>query len=312
MSEIVPNSSSEIEGNNRTSISKKQVSPSVRWCFTHNNYNDKDIDMYSSTIREYCKVGFFSKEIGDSGTPHLQGYIEFKKKDRPLSKFCKGANWEKALGNKLSNWDYITNSPDKGVSQELAFSFGRVPQKVKTIAEHDFYLWQIKALQIVKGEISDRHIHWFYDKEGGVGKTAFCKYLTVFHGAICLGGKAADCRNGIVEYMKNNDGETPELILINIPRSFNSDYLSYEALENIKDMYFYSGKYEGGQVCGNPPHLMVFSNEEPDYEKCTQDRWQVHNCNKKKKETLVCSSFFNVPPGKVKALPPPKGAPQIP
>lgn len=284
---IVPDSPKEILGNNSTKTSppkKKQISPAIRWCFTLNNYNEKDIIFYSSIIKEYCKIGFFSKEVGKSGTPHLQGYVEFKKKNRPVSKFGKGANWEKAVGNKIDNWNYITNNPDKGISQELAFSHGRVPKVIKIIEEHQFFEWQKQALTLIQGEIDDRQIHWFYDTEGSVGKTAFCKYLAVNYGAICLGGKASDCRNGILEYMKNNEGETPEIVLINIPRSFNSDYLSYEALENIKDMFFYSGKYEGGMVCGNPPHLLVFSNEEPDYSKCSKDRWVVTKVKKDKKK----------------------------
>lgn len=89
-----------------------------------------------------------------------------------------------------------------------------------------------------------------------------------------MSGKSADVKNGIVEYIKKND-TTPELVLMNIPKSFNTEYLSYEALENIKDMYFYSGKYEGGMVCGNCPHLFVFSNETPDYSKLSKDRWVV-------------------------------------
>ncbi|WP_445779375.1 hypothetical protein, partial [Shewanella sp.] len=111
-------------------------------------------------------------------------------------------------------------------------------------------------------------------KGGNKGKTSFCKYLTVKHGAIALSGKAADMRNGVIDYQKTN-GFLPELVLIPIPKSFNTDYLNYEGIENIKDMYFYSGKYEGGQVCGNPPHLFVFANEPPDTSKMSLDRWKV-------------------------------------
>ena len=122
-------------------------------------------------------------------------------------------------------------------------------------------------------EPNDRTIYWYWG-EGNLGKTSFCKYLTIHHEAIALGGKGADMRNGVVEYVKTNM-ITPELVLINIPRSFDTEYLSYEGIENIKDMYFYSGKYEGGMVCGNSPHLFVFANAPPDTRKLSNDRWEI-------------------------------------
>lgn len=108
-----------------------------------------------------------------------------------------------------------------------------------------------------------------------MGKTQFCKYLSAKHGAACLHGKGSDVRNGIVEYMESNEGLLPELVVFPIVRSYNTDYLCYESLENIKDMYFYSGKYHGGMVNGNSPHLFIFSNEAPDESKLSSDRWNI-------------------------------------
>jgi len=51
--------------------------------------------------------------------------------------------------------------------------------------------------------------------------------------------------------------------------------MSYTGMEEIKDMFFYSGKYEGGMVCGRNPHVMVFANEPPDYDKMSANRWKV-------------------------------------
>ena len=48
--------------------------------------------------------------------------------------------------------------------------------------------------------------------------------------------------------------------------------MSIAALESIKDMFFYSGKYEGGMVCGPNPHVMVFANEPPEYGILSKDR----------------------------------------
>ena len=82
-------------------------------------------------------------------------------------------------------------------------------------------------------------------------------------------------KNGIIEYVKKH-GDTPERIIIPIPKTFNLEFISYEGIEQVKDMYFYSGKYEGGVVCGNCPHIVIFANEPPaDTGKLASDRWVV-------------------------------------
>lgn len=47
---------------------------SRNWCFTLNNYTDDDLQWVSTYGYSYC---IFAKEVGESGTPHLQGYMEF-------------------------------------------------------------------------------------------------------------------------------------------------------------------------------------------------------------------------------------------
>lgn len=49
------------------------------WCFTLNNYSDED----EQTIAQWnVNYVIYGKEIGDSGTSHLQGYLELEKKCR--------------------------------------------------------------------------------------------------------------------------------------------------------------------------------------------------------------------------------------
>ena len=64
---------------------KMTSSRSTRWCFTINNYKEEDwermLSFQHGTEVRYITV---SKEIGQSGTRHLQGYIEFRKKKRLL------------------------------------------------------------------------------------------------------------------------------------------------------------------------------------------------------------------------------------
>jgi Putative viral replication protein. len=73
------------------------VNQARHWCFTINNYTEADVAlMYEWEKLAACLT--VSKEIGESGTPHLQGYIGFKAMKRlaALKKLHSKAHWEKS------------------------------------------------------------------------------------------------------------------------------------------------------------------------------------------------------------------------
>lgn len=251
---------------------KKQVSASIRWCFTLNNYTEDEYSAIVSIIRgNKLRYGIMGKEVGDSGTPHLQGYVEFKTRNRPMSVFDnKRIHWEKAKGDKESNIDYCSK-------EDLEpFVYDINPKFIQHIEK--LYDWELELIEKLKGEPNDREITWIWESEGCQGKTTFQKYLFgKFDDLIVLGGKGSDMLNGIVQYQDKNK-KLPKIVLIDIPRSCK-DFVSYSGIEKVKDMFFYSGKYEGGMVCGACPHVVCFANEEPEYDKMSMDRWSVKEIN---------------------------------
>lgn len=269
------NSSNSSSGVGNTKPPRKQISPAKNWSFTVFNLDEDNINNIISTFDSSNSSYILAKEIcPETKREHLQCYCEFSKKCRPKNLFNDDTiHWEKSKGNRESNLNYC--SKDGNI---IKTNF-KMRKPVKILKKEQLYNWQINILDIIKDEPDDRTIYWFYGKNGNNGKTTFCKYLVVEHGAIILSGKSADMKNAIVELDKQN-GYTPELIVCNIPKSFDSNYLSYTGLEEIKDMLFYSGKYEGGMICGNPPHLIIFSNELPDVNKVSIDRWKIFNIEK--------------------------------
>ncbi len=243
------------------------VNPAIRWCFTLNNYSEGHLDLLRSIVPQYCKKYIIAKEVGAEGTPHLQGYVEFKKKVRPLSVLSiKEIHWEKAKGNIAENSNYCS----KEGSVWLVNGMPR-PKKSLPLMDRE---WQQDLINIVRQEPDDRIIFWYYSNSGNTGKTTFARYLHREFNAVLLSGKASDMKNCIVEFEKSN-GYVPECVVIDLPRGFDKEYLSYNGLEEIKNMFFFSGKYEGGMVDGNPPHLIIFCNEKPNVDKMSKDRWRI-------------------------------------
>lgn len=81
------------------------------WCFTLNNYVPED-EVALASLR--CDYLIYGREIGEEGTPHLQGYVQMPKKLRltGLKKILPRAHWEPAKGDQPSNREYCSKEGD--------------------------------------------------------------------------------------------------------------------------------------------------------------------------------------------------------
>lgn len=82
------------------------------WCFTLNNYSEEARSQLLETTCQYIIIG---KEIGESGTPHLQGFIQFTTPGKTLvacKKINDQAHWEPTKGSIDQNYDYCSKEGD--------------------------------------------------------------------------------------------------------------------------------------------------------------------------------------------------------
>lgn len=90
------------------------MSRGVKWCFTLNNYTPEEELAIRNIVCAYMIVGH---EVGENGTPHLQGFIHFGVSNRKTFKTVKNligerAHIELAKGSIQSNIEYCKKDGD--------------------------------------------------------------------------------------------------------------------------------------------------------------------------------------------------------
>jgi len=132
------------------------------------------------------------------------------------------------------------------------------------------YEWQVELEAYIQGAVDPRRVRWYFDPDGGCGKTEMCRYLIGRRGAFFLASaKGTDMCHQIVKARNH-----PKLVVINLTRAAEGAF-SYATVESIKDGLVFSGKYEGGVRIFPKPHLVIFANWFPDLTKLTADRWEI-------------------------------------
>lgn len=174
------------------------ISPSKHWCFTLNNHTKNDIEELQTTKCSIVPILGFQEEVGESETPHLQGYLCFAKKHRPKEIFKnQRIHWEKCR-NVDASIEYIQKEESK---KPGGISYLRGIEPIFQGPKIELKPWQQEIVKILDQDPDDRKIYWYWEAEGCSGKTKFAQWL--FHNkqkVISLSGKGADMKHGIVMY----------------------------------------------------------------------------------------------------------------
>ena len=218
----------------------------------------------------------YGYEVGEQGTPHIQGYVKFKNQVRfsTMKNKLPRAHIEKARGDPDSNYRYCSKDGDF----QANFTPKLTREDIKNMVAKEYENvtwrdWQQNVIDIVDECKSARAIHWIWEPTGNVGKTFIAKFFALRTGTIICQGKSSDIFNQVNSAI--DAGLLPKLILVDIPR-VTLEYVSYNSIECLKNGLLYSGKYEGGICIFPAPTVVCFANERPDTKKLSQDRWRIY------------------------------------
>jgi hypothetical protein len=239
---------------------------------TLNNWTELEYSELRDYLQMNCEDFVLQKEVGLNGTPHLQYGMKYKnartfkaiKKKMPRAHLELAKNWN-AVKNYCSKTE--TRIGDTDVKQH---------RKVKNpLNGKVLRLWQQELLDMLDSEPDDRTINWVVDIEGNAGKTSLAKSLCIKYpnGVLYMGGKSADIKYGVFKFLQNEKNDL-KICIFDFTRSIEG-YVSYEAIESIKNGIFFNTKYESEMCLFDPPHIVIFSNWEPELNKLSLDRWNV-------------------------------------
>lgn len=294
---------------------------SKTWCFTYNNYSEEDVTRILDLYPAHVKYIIFGREVGASGTPHLQGTVIFLTRKRlnqvtaligaahvsvtanlPRSiEYCKkdgdfeergtpegdapASNHARNGNDEDSKMDAFKESVKSGtydmktlreLHSEICASYPRfVIEYVNdhrprhTVTPHPLREWQSELYSKLILPPDPRSIYFIVDVSGNAGKSWFARYYAGLHdnAQIIIPGKKADMALVVREDAK--------VFFFDCPRSKQGDFLQYDFLEELKNGFIFSPKYQSVNKSLETPHVVVLMNERPDMEKLSRDRYKI-------------------------------------
>lgn len=286
------------------------MSRARHWCFTLNNYDDEAIERIAG-LEGHVTYLVYGKEVGASGTPHLQGFVTFPDRVRRATAIDKigQAHFtvarfnDQAIAYCKKDGDFVEfGTPPKGPGRRNDLEdfktavcegqldvvvlradhsevFAKYPRfcidfvednrPKRNIVAHPLRDWQQTLYHDLLLPPDDRRVTFIVDVVGNSGKSWFCHYYSSIHEntQVILPGRKAD-----MTYVLSS---SIRVLFIDAPRSKQGEFIQYDFLEDVKNGYIFSTKYESRIKTLEKVHVVVMMNEMPDQGKLSADRYDV-------------------------------------
>lgn len=233
-------------------------------CFTLNNYTQEE---YTNIIGMTCRYMVVGKEVGESGTPHLQGYIEFAGSVRfsTLKRNMPRAHIERRYGTALQASNYCKKDGDftevgslsqQGKRSDLddvveMVEAGASTAEIAEVFPKSYVMYGTGIERLRAARYTDRVeapcVTWLWGTTG-TGKT---RTATESHASYYI-------KDGTMWW---NGYEQQEAIIID---DFDGAW-PFRDLLRLLDRYPYQGQFKGGYIKVNSPFIYITCEHEPSH-----------------------------------------------
>ena len=241
------------------------------------------IEMERTAKRQ--RIQEISQQEGLSFPQELAQPIEFDKKD-VRERLLKN---NQLYLNKIVLGEKIADIIEEGIVREEsltkedkeALDLYRKQKPIFDIADIQLRAWQEDALRLIETP-SEREVVWITGRQGNEGKSWFQSYMETYFGfhrviRVDLRIKHASMCN----VLKKRTLNSIDIFVFNDARSVTGEELNlYRILEDIKDGQATASKYDNDNIRFKTPNtVLIFSNQYPQTQKLSRDRWKIYNAN---------------------------------
>lgn len=288
-------------------------SQALRWCFTLNNYTEEELGPLRESLTSEARYAVFGQEVGEGGTPHLQGYVAFRKPKRfnAVKKVvCQRAHLEVAKGDEASNFIYCSkdgkfeefgkrsSSGKRGDLQPFkdAINAGNLDPALlreefsEVAARYPRFFDAYRLDKIPKPDLPNHPLRpWQAELSEKLKKAPDKRTVTFIVDYKGNAGKSWFAayyedlhpntyimRPGKIADMAYMLPDVLRVVFIDCTREqAENNILQYSFLESLKDGRVASPKYDSRIKLFGNMHVVVLMNQEPDMNRLSEDRYDI-------------------------------------